>query len=275
MALLTIISLVLTLLATLGSCYSKFARPPEWDSEQDADGDMLLNQNYNTGDKIPIIYETNLKNTELWIWQVLDHIEAGAQLKETETYWQAQYDMADALSNNEDSVYYFELYQPDDEARLAKSQYVNVSAPRRDKTETVTVSVSMSKTLEFSTQASTLQTSITSASDTDTEPTDSSSSDETDSSSETKTGPGLSSAATGGVAAGATIGGLLIFGGIGWLAWRRLARKKQDRPVSELPADLPQQYQPGTSQTKAELTGDPGTYPPGYARSPSGIHEAP
>jgi hypothetical protein len=81
MALLTIISLVLTLLATLGSYYSKFARPPEWDSEQDADGDMLLNQNYNTGDKIPIIYETNLKNTELWIWQVLDHIEAGAQLK--------------------------------------------------------------------------------------------------------------------------------------------------------------------------------------------------
>ncbi|KAF5614162.1 uncharacterized protein FSUBG_42 [Fusarium subglutinans] len=267
--------LVLTLFATLGSCYSKFARPPEWDSEQDADGDMLLNQHYNTGDKIPILYETNLKNTELWIWQVLDDYKAGTQLEITDNYWQAQYDIAGALSNNEDAVYYFDLYEPDDESQLAKSQYVNVSAPRRDKTETVTVSVSMSKTLTFSTQVSTLQTSTTLSSDSNAAPTDPPSSDETDSSSETKSGAGLSSAAIGGVAAGATIGGLLIFGGIGWLAWRRLARKKQDRPISELPADLPQQHQPDPSQTKAELTGDIGTYLPGYARSPSGIHEAP
>ncbi|KAF5722183.1 hypothetical protein FMUND_3105 [Fusarium mundagurra] len=267
------IGLVLTLLAAQGSCFSKFARPPEWDSEQDADGDMLLNQHYNTGDKIPILYETNLKNTELWIWQVLDDFKAGAQLHITENYWQAQYDIAGALSNNEDSVYYFQLYQPEYSSELAKSQYVNVSAPRRDKTETVTVSVSTSMVSTSSTQASTLQTSTTLAGNTNTAPTDSSSSDETDS--VIRSGSGLSSAATGGVAAGATISGLLIFGGIGWLAWRGLSRKKQDRPISELPADLPQQHQPSPSQTKAELTGDPGTYPSGYARSPSGIHEAP
>ncbi|KAI1017141.1 hypothetical protein LB505_001981, partial [Fusarium chuoi] len=256
----------LTLLATLGSCYSKFARPPEWDSEQDADGDMLLNQHYSTGDKIPILYETNLKNTQLWIWQVLDDFQAGSQIEITENYWKAQYDIADALSSDEDSVYYFSLYEPDDEAQLAKSQYVNVSAPKRDKT--VTAPASTSKTMPISTQASTLQTSTTSSSVSNTAPTDSSS--------ETKSGAGLSSAATGGVAAGAAIGGLLIFGGIGWLAWRRLARQKKDRPVSELPADLPQQQQQHEPpQTKAELTGDPGTYPTGYARSPPGIHEAP
>ncbi|KAF5634668.1 hypothetical protein F52700_5861 [Fusarium sp. NRRL 52700] len=267
------IGLVLTLLATLVSCFSKFSRPPEWDSEQDADRDMLLNQHYNTGDKVPILYETNLKNTELWIWQVLDDFDAGAQLEITEDYWEAQYDMAGKLSNNEDAVYYFDLFEPDDESQLARSQYVNVSAPRRDKT--VTVSEFMSKTLALSTQISTLETSTTLAIATDAAPTDSTSSDQTDSSSERNSGAGLSSAATGGVAAGATIGGLLIFGGIGWLVWRRLARKKQDRPVSELPADLPQLHQPDPSQTKAELTGDPGAYPTGYARSPSGIHEAP
>ncbi|KAF5548775.1 hypothetical protein FPHYL_9835 [Fusarium phyllophilum] len=267
------IGLVLTLLATLGSCYSKFARPPEWDSEQDADGDMLLNQHYDAGDKIPILYETNLKNTELWIWQVLDDIDAGAQIEGTGTYWQAQYDIAGALRNNEDSVYYFQLYEPDDKAQLARSQYVNVSAPMSE--TTVGVSVPTSTISTFSTEASILETSTTLAVDTDTAPTDSSSSDETESSSETKSGSGLSSAATGGVAAGAAIGGLLIFGGIGWLAWRKLAGKKQDRPISELPADLPQQHQPDPSQIKAELTGDPGSYPPGYARSPSGIHEAP
>ncbi|RBR15432.1 hypothetical protein FVER53590_09339 [Fusarium verticillioides] len=209
MTLLTTICLVLTLLAPLASCYSKFARPPEWDAEQDADGDMLLNQHYDTGDKIPILYETNLKKTELWIWQVLDDIDAGAQIEGTGTYWQAQYDIADPTGN------------------------------------------------------------------TNTAPTDSSSSDETDPSSETNSRPGLSSAATGGVAAGAAIGGLLIVGGIGWLTWRWLARKKQDRPISELPADLPQQNQPDPPQTKAELTGDPVTYPPSYATSPSGIHEVP
>ncbi|CVL02065.1 uncharacterized protein FMAN_08185 [Fusarium mangiferae] len=273
MSLLTMIGLVLTLLATLGSCYSKFARPPEWDSEQDADGDMLLNQHYSTGDKIPILYETNLKNTQLWIWQVLDDFQAGSQIEITENYWKAQYDIADALSSDEDSVYYFSLYEPDDEAQLAKSQYVNVSAPKRDKT--VTAPASTSKTLPISTQASTLQTSTTLSSDSNTAPTDSTSSDETDSSSETKSSAGLSSAAIGVVAAGAAIGGLLIFGGIGWLAWRRLARQKKDRPVSELPADLPQQQQHEPPQTKAELAGDPGTYPTGYARSPPGIHEAP
>ncbi|PNP61082.1 hypothetical protein FNYG_14170 [Fusarium nygamai] len=273
MSLLTTIGLVLTLFANLGSCYSKFARPPEWDSEQDADGDMLLNQHYDTGDKIPILYETNLKNTELWIWQVLDDQDAGAQIEGTGTYWQAQYDIAGALSNNEDSVYYFQLYEPDDKAQLARSQYVNVSAPMSE--TTVSVSVPTSKISTFATEASILQTSTTLAVDTDAAPTDSTSSDQTDSSSETKSGNELSSAAIGGVAAGATIGGLLIFGGIGWLAWRRLARKKQDRPISELPADLPQQHQPDLSQTKAELTGDPDTYPPGYARSTPGIHEAP
>lgn len=273
MSLLTTIGLVLTLLVNLGSCYSKFARPPEWDSEQDADGDMLLNQHYDTGDKIPILYETNLKNAELWIWQVLDDIEAGERIKETGTYWQAQYDIAGALSNNEDSVYYFQLYEPDDEAQLARSQYINVSAPMSE--TPVSVSVPTSTISTFSTEASTLQTSTTLADNTNTAPTDSSSSDETDSSSETKSSPGLSPAAAGGVAAGAGIGGLLIIGVIGWLTWRRLARKKQDRPISELPADLPQQHQPDPPQTKAELAGDPGTYPPGYARSPSGIHEVP
>ncbi|KAG9502252.1 hypothetical protein J7337_005078 [Fusarium musae] len=273
MTLLTTIGLVLTLLAPLASCYSKFSRPPEWDSEQDADRDMLLNQHYDAGDKIPILYETNLKNTELWIYQVLDDIDGGAQIEGTGTYWQAQYDIAGALSDNEDSVYYFQLYEPDDKSQLARSQYINVSAPISE--TPVSVSVSTSKISTFSTEPSTLQTSTTLASNSNTAPTDSSSSDETDSSSETKSSPGLSSAATGGVAAGAAIGGLLIIGGIGWLAWRRLARKKQDRPVSELPADLPQQHHLDPPQAKAELSGDPGIYPTGYARSTPGIHEAP
>nr|RBQ99810.1 hypothetical protein FVER53263_09339 [Fusarium verticillioides] len=273
MSLLTTAGLVLTLLAPLASCYSKFARPPEWDAEQDADRDMVLNQHYDTGDKIPILYETNLKKTELWIWQVLDDIDAGAQIEGTGTYWQAQYDIAGALSNNEDSVYYFQLYEPDDKAQLARSQYVNVSAPMSE--TPISVSAPASKISTFSTEVSTLQTSTTLAGNTNTVPTDSSSSDETDPSSETNSRPGLSSAATGGVAAGAAIGGLLIVGGIGWLTWRWLARKKQDRPISELPADLPQQNQPDPPQTKAELTGDLVTYPPSYATSPSGIHEVP
>ncbi|KAF4988757.1 hypothetical protein FGRMN_9579 [Fusarium graminum] len=275
MALTAILSLVLTLLVNLGSCYSTFIRPPEWDPDQDADREMTNNQHYNAGEKIQVLYNTNLENATIWIWQVLEDIEVGAQLSETGGYWESRYDMAKELINDEDAVYYFLLYEPNDKVRLARSQYVNVSAPRPDKTGTVTVSLPVSSILTFSTEASSMQRLITSTTQTATKPTDSSSNDNATPPSDPKSDFELSSAATGGVAAGATIGGLLILGGIGWLMWKRLMRKKHPRPISELPGGLPQHQQPHPSEIKSELAGNPVSYPQGYARSSLGLHEAP
>jgi hypothetical protein len=67
-------------------------------------------------------------------------------------------------------------------------------------------------------------------------------------------------------------------GGIGYLVWRRYAKKKRVTELSELPGGVPQhheQHQPHPSESKAGLPGEPGTYPSDYARSPSGLHEAP
>ncbi|KAF4339545.1 hypothetical protein FBEOM_6539 [Fusarium beomiforme] len=278
MRLIAIRGLALTLLASLGSCDSKFIRPPEWDPKQDADKDMINNIHYDAGEKIPILYETDVKKIDFWIWQLLGDSEAGLQLITGRggSFWEAQHDVANKSNNNDDTVYYFAIYASGESEPLAQSQYVNVSAPRPDKTETVTISVSASRTLSFSTDLSTMKTSIISATYT-TEPTDSSSSEGTESTSDSKSHSGLSAAATGGVAAGATIGGLLILGGIGWLIWRRLARRNRNRTVAELPGDVSHnhhQHQPDLSRTKVELPGDPGTYPSGYARSPPGMHEA-
>lgn len=73
-----------------------------------------------------------------------------------------------------------------------------------------------------------------------------------------------------GAAVGGVVGGLLIFGAIGWVLWRRIARRKS-RAVN--PTTV--QYQEQGVETKAELPGDNSVHPSEYAKSPTGIYEAP
>jgi hypothetical protein len=59
---------------------AKSIRPPEWDPKQDADKEMINNIPYDAGEKIPILYKTDVGNIELWLWKVLDDSEAGTHL---------------------------------------------------------------------------------------------------------------------------------------------------------------------------------------------------
>ncbi|KAL5600472.1 hypothetical protein FOVSG1_008284 [Fusarium oxysporum f. sp. vasinfectum] len=215
---------------------------------------MTKNNHYNDGETIPILFNTNIKKVDLYIWQFIDAEKNATSLLESDgtsdpTGWKAQYDISNATENNEDCIYWFSLIDSKYGGTLAKSQYVNVSAPKAEETKTVT----------------TLTTETT---------TDSSTSRDTSSTLEPSSKSGLSRGEIAGVAVGATIGGLLILGGIGWMVWRKRARKENDAAPAELPGNY-NQDQPHSERPKSELPAEPVIFPSERPRSPPRIYEAP
>jgi hypothetical protein len=172
--------------------------------------------------------------------------------------WKAQYDISNVTENKEDCIYWFSIIDSKYRGTLATSQYVNVSAPKAVETKTVTVSMA-SPTLTMETTKST---------------TGASSSKEASSISEPSSKSGLSRGEIAGVAVGATIGGLLILGGIGWMVWRRRAKRKNDAVLAELPGNY-NQDQPYSERPKSELPAEPVVFSSESPRSPPRIYEAP
>ncbi|KAF4959538.1 hypothetical protein FGADI_1605 [Fusarium gaditjirri] len=263
MSFLVYLGLIFSLFATWASCFSKFIRPPERDPDQEADRDMAQNNQYDDGKRIPILFNTNIKKVDLYIWQFIDAEKNTTALLESDgtsesTSWKAQYDISNATENNEDCIYWFSLVDRISGGILAESQYVNVSAPTAKETTTVTAST-----------ASTAVTSLTTETT-----TDSSASRDSSSTREPSSKSGLSRGEIAGVAVGATIGGLLILGGIGWILWRRRARSKSDAALAELPGN-DNQEQPYSERPKSELPAEPVVFPSERPRSPPRIYEAP
>lgn len=155
------------------------------------------------------------------------------------TGWKAQYDISNATENNEDCIYWFSLIDSKYGGTLAKSQYVNVSAPKAEETTT-----------------------------------DSSASGDASSTLEPSSKSGLSRGEIAGVAVGATIGGLLILGCAGWMVWRRRVRMKSNAALAELPGNY-NQDQPHSDRPKSELPAEPVVFPSERPRSPPRIYEAP
>ncbi|KAH7490091.1 hypothetical protein FOMA001_g3842 [Fusarium oxysporum f. sp. matthiolae] len=206
---------------------------------------MTKNNHYDDGQTIPILFDTNIKKVDLYIWQFIDAEKNATSLLESSdgtsdpTGWKAQYDISNATENNEDCIYWFSLIDSKYGGTLAKSQYVNVSAPKAEETTT-----------------------------------DSSASRDASSTLEPSSKSGLSRGEIAGVAVGATIGGLLILGCVGWMVWRRRARMKNNAALAELPGNY-NQDQPHSERPKSELPAEPVVFPSGRPRSPTRIYEAP
>ncbi|KLO91969.1 uncharacterized protein LW94_2667 [Fusarium fujikuroi] len=244
MSFLVKLGLIFSIFTTWASCFSKFLRPPERDPDQAVDQDMTKNNHYEDGEMIPILYNTNIKKVDLYIWQFIDAEKNTTARLENDgtsdsTGWKAQYDISNATENNEDCIYWFSLMDSKYGGLLAKSQYVNVSAPKAEETTT-----------------------------------DSSASRDTSSAFEPSSKSGLSGSEIAGVAVGATVGGLLILGAMGWMVWRRRARRKNDAVLAELPGNY-EQDQPHSERPKSELPAEPVVFSPERPRSPPRIYEAP
>ncbi|KAI6773083.1 hypothetical protein HG530_004041 [Fusarium avenaceum] len=238
-------------LITLARCGSaKFTLPPELESGLPENRDMGKNVRYDSGDKIVIAWETVIPVTTVAI---------GGNFKSR--VWAAEYNLLGLAMNNEDSVYWFML-DTSEMGKIAGSVPINVTAPQDDKIKFVSVSTTLTSRQQ--------EPSSTTETDTGHTTTGSSSTEETSSSSDPGSDSGLSRGETAGVTAGAIIGGLLILGGLGWFAWRKLAMGKEvDKGLQH------QQEQFYSSETKAELPGNLDTHPSDYARSPAGLYEAP
>ncbi|EXK43268.1 hypothetical protein FOMG_05900 [Fusarium oxysporum f. sp. melonis 26406] len=244
MSFLVKLGLIFSVFASWASCFTKFIRPPERDPDQAADQDMTKNNHYDDGQTIPILFDTNIKKVDLYIWQFIDAEKNATSLLESDgtsdpTGWKAQYDISNATENNEDCIYWFSLIDSKYGGTLAKSQYVNVSAPKAEETTT-----------------------------------DSSASGDASSTLEPSSKSGLSRGEIAGVAVGATIGGLLILGCVGWMVWRRRARMKNNAALAELPGNY-NQDQPHSERPKSELPAEPVVFPSERPRSPPRIYEAP
>ncbi|EXL63188.1 hypothetical protein FOCG_01554 [Fusarium oxysporum f. sp. radicis-lycopersici 26381] len=244
MSFLVKLGLIFSVFASWASCFTKFIRPPERDPDQAADQDMTKNNHYDDGQTIPILFDTNIKKVDLYIWQFIDAEKNATSLLESDgtsdpTGWKAQYDISNATENNEDCIYWFSLIDSKYGGTLAKSQYVNFSAPKAEETTT-----------------------------------DSSASGDASSTLEPSSKSGLSRGEIAGVAVGATIGGLLILGCVGWMVWRRRARMKNNAALAELPENY-NQDQPHSERPKSELPAEPVVFPSERPRSPPRIYEAP
>jgi hypothetical protein len=192
--------------------------------------------------------------------------------KSTSLSWTFEYNFGGLSKNNEDSICSFVLYEYGIKGALATSQNVNISAPKPDETKYVTIAT----TLTYRDVSSTTGPLTESGLESSTVPTttDISSSDDTKLSTTATANPGLPQGATAGIAIGALLGGLFIFGGFGWLIWKSFITKKDRGDGANGIEYQPEQYVYSIGQ-KAELPGDsrnPYNHP---IRTVPGLHEAP
>ncbi|KAK2680663.1 hypothetical protein RAB80_002456 [Fusarium oxysporum f. sp. vasinfectum] len=250
------LALVLSIIANRVLCSTKFLRPPEWNSHIDDKTGFEENIRYEVGDTIQLLWETDLDKVDLHLAQRIGPITEFKTLDASRTEWKAEWDVVGSVEGNEDSLYWFVLVDPDDLAvDLTRSQSFNVTAPEL---ETPT-------TLQTSTATQSTTSQIVGLPPTRLIPiptvTDQSSNEEANS--DAGSDSGMSKGELAGAAVGGTIGGLILLGAVGWLIWRRLGRSKKDTDVSVVTQSQQQQFH--SSETKAELPGDPAVevYPSG------------
>ncbi|KAF5630146.1 uncharacterized protein FTJAE_8296 [Fusarium tjaetaba] len=279
--------LIVLILANHAYCKTKFLRPPQY-NETTSDHDYGNNPRFAVGYPIKLLWETDAEPVELSLLQFSERGGGMKSLDASLTEWKAERDVFEVTDGNDDSVYCF--YLRDSKQDVVTSQYFNVTALKADGTNTAfkrETAILTSTTLSLQTEVSI------------TEPISTSTSTDQPVRSENSSESGMSKGEIAGAACGGIIGGLLLFGLIGWLGWRRLARNKKHadiplvsqnygfQPKPELPADAEVQDMSPMSQNqpseldgcelKSELAGDTQVQknPLGYARSPGGLNEAP
>ncbi|RGP79922.1 hypothetical protein FLONG3_1993 [Fusarium longipes] len=246
----------IVLFASLIDCFSEFIRPPEYDEDQDADNDMRRNSPYAEGARISVLFDTNIREVDLRIFGDSD---------EDSSVWETQYDIANVTTSDEDTIYWFGLWDGKEGPRLARSQYVNVSAPEPDKSS----SISATEISSFATQLSTTREAQSSV----TESILATISQEPSEGTNRDSNSGLSGGEKAGAIVGGVIGGLSILVCVGWLFWKRHKRNKHDLKAQE---ELVEQHRSQQClDTRVELPADDTTNPRHYATSPAGLHEAP
>ncbi|KAM0350669.1 hypothetical protein ACHAPU_003157 [Fusarium lateritium] len=269
MRLISLIALLIGTFVQLVYCDSKFLRPGEWDAKHDADKDLANNARYKPGDTIKIIWETDLEKVNILISQKLgnaymwDYVINDTELDSV--LWTFEYNTGGFKDLVGDSVYYFSMYEAGVSGEVAYSQYVNVSAPEEETTQS-THFVLVPTTVTFrDTMQTTQQTTESKPTTSETSPSQTVAPSGVNS--------GLSRGAIAGIAVGAILGGVFVFGVLGWVVWNHL--KRQEESDTAIGAQNQQQQHSYLLSPKAELPGESTSPGPDIARDIPGLHEAP
>ncbi|KAF5984956.1 Crumbs protein like protein 3 [Fusarium bulbicola] len=229
------------------------------------------NPTHDVDDSMNVEWNTDLEETNLLLWQ--DYPQAGSG---TQFFVQLKVNFggfSTEVGDDRDGVFHYSLFKSGTNDIVANSAAFNVTVPKDE-----TTSASLASTTALPSPSSTGALSETTTTDAATETT-------TDTSSNKDDG-GLSTGAVAGVAVGATIGGIALLAGAGFLLWRHFRKGKGATaggyaPPSEMPVGAQNQpvheyYKPPAQQPPAEMAGQPWGHPSqnGY-QGHGGLHEAP
>ncbi|EKJ79459.1 hypothetical protein FPSE_00390 [Fusarium pseudograminearum CS3096] len=238
------------------------------------------NPSYDVDESMNVEWQTDLDETNLLLWQDYPSAGGGTQffmsLKENSTstsfIWQVGFNgFSTEVKDGEDAVFHFSLFKSGTNDIYANSQAFNVTVPKDATT---------------SAASSTVEPSPTPTRDATETTTDAAAESTTESSSGSED-KGLSTGAVAGIAVGATLGGIAVIAGVGFLLWKHLRKGSGAgaggyAPPSDMstgPQHQPAQeyYKPPDQQAPAEMAGQPWMHPPqqGYSQGPGGLHEAP
>ena len=204
----------------------------------------LIGEQTNLDCSVNITYDYNKANSSA---------DDGGTL--TEYDWTASPINANGLENGEDAVLYFDIMNATDSShrRIDSSSYFNVTYSGGTKSSSSSSSPSPSPSPSGTTRTFESEETATTASDTTVlstpTGTHASKSDSDD---------GLSTGAVAGIAVGATLGGILVLGGLGFWLGRAFARRSRPDEKSDFqsspPAELVQPSNPESDTTpKVEL----------------------
>ncbi|KAF5678376.1 Crumbs like 3 [Fusarium heterosporum] len=236
------------------------------------------NPSYEVDESMNVEWNTDLDETNLLLWQ--DYPDAGGgtqfflQLRENTTstsfIWQVSFNgFSTAVNKGEDAVFHFSIFKSGTNDIYANSATFNVTVPQDEET-------SAASTVEPSPTPTSAVSETTTAAATEST---------TEAASDKEEDKGLSTGAVAGIAVGATLGGILVLAGLGFLLWRHFRKGSgpaaggyappSDMHTSPQHQPVREYYKPPEhQQAPAEMAGQPWIHPP-QAGYQGGLHEAP
>ncbi|OAQ58324.1 hypothetical protein VFPPC_11659 [Pochonia chlamydosporia 170] len=195
---------------------SRFTQPPA----NGPDGNYQDNPVYALGKQVDVQWQSDLDTMDLILFEQYPAAGKGVQYlkklrqgsRSTSLIWTVSLDgLSRNVTKGEDVVLYFAVLRAGTPNKDAMSHYFNVTLPDTTTSATGTPTAS---TMVMTTSSMTNVPTNTPTGTTTTEPESSGASS------------GLSNGAVAGIAVGCTLGGILVLGGIGLLAWKKFRKGK-------------------------------------------------
>ncbi|KAK2595656.1 hypothetical protein QQS21_006629 [Conoideocrella luteorostrata] len=260
-------AVLIAALSTAVTCQSQFILPPP----PGPPGNYQDNPTHKEGQKLEVQWTSNLSYMNLILWQEYpvppdttgrEYYQTLAdRTRSTSLIWTVNLapSFSKKVAKDEDAIFYLGLYDPDTpDKRVAACHYFNVTIDNAAVTTSVTSETTSTPSATAVSSSSAVSTTASTSTSTSMPVTES--------------GAGLSNGAVAGIAVGATVGGLLLLGALGFLAWRHLRSRRDHTPAA---------MGPSVTENKPELSGQPsyhGSETPNYYNhqyKPAPVHEAP